>query len=116
MYVDCNFEVTSDGSPEENTFLKLVRLETELWVKVPVFDKPDGLPKGEMWTAKEINWLETGEGKFEFRQAVVDNPITRSIVDDLDHYRRFGELKWAYRHSEDYIMLKHLKTLNEYWD
>lgn len=94
-HIECHFTVGSDGSAEEDSFLEGIRKKTT------GFDAP---------------FEETSPGTFEFNQTVALNPITLAICEELQEYSETGELRWVYRKPSDLIIVKHLETLDRYWD
>ena len=53
---------------------------------------------------------------FWFREWVADCPVTRAIINDLEHYKNHGMLPTVYRSVDSGIILQHLRTLQRYWD
>lgn len=94
-HIECHFTVSSDGSAEEDSFLERTRANTI------GFDSP---------------FEETDPGTFEFNQTVALNPITLAICKELQEFFETGKLRWVYRKPSDLIVIKHLETLDNYWD
>lgn len=53
---------------------------------------------------------------FWLRECVSDCPVTRSIIEELSHYKETGKLLHKYRFTDGSVILRHLKTLDAYWD
>ena len=72
---------------------------------------------GRAWTHQDPAWQFIE--KFNtcwFREWVADCPVTRAIVNDLEHYKTHGMLPTVYRTIDEGIILQHLRTLQSYWD
>lgn len=69
------------------------------------------------WVMKDPIWTYIEKfDTFWFREWVSDGPITRAIYAELAHYCRTGELPAVYRSTDEGVVVRHLKTLNMYWD
>ena len=115
------------GSPEEEEAAFKAELE-EFMVKEESDDGVDMLadwvnrvnrsePKPQVWTYDDPLWhhLEKFDA-FWFREWVADCPVTRAALQELRLYQIDGSTGSVYRSTEEEIVLKHLETLNSYWD
>jgi hypothetical protein len=72
---------------------------------------------GKAWTHEDPTWQYIEKfDTFWFREWISDCGTTRDIIQELEYYRKHGELPWVYRAIDDCIILKHLRTLQSYWD
>jgi hypothetical protein len=53
---------------------------------------------------------------FWLREWIVDSPVTRAILKELEVYKRTGKLESVYRGTDSHILYNHFETLNRYWD
>lgn len=75
----------------------------------------DGYDKA--WINNDPSWRYIE--KFDcywFREWIADSTVTRALVSELEHYYKHGKLPSVYRTIEPEIVLKHLRTLQSYWD
>ena len=72
---------------------------------------------GRAWTHQDPVWeyLEKFD-TFHFKEWVADCPVTRAIINDLEHYKTHGMLPTVYRTIDEGIILMHMRTLQSYWD
>lgn len=53
---------------------------------------------------------------FWFRQWIADSTVTRTIVAELEYFKKHGKLPSVYRHAEEYVVMSHFSCLDRYWD
>jgi hypothetical protein len=130
IIVNCCFKVTKD----EDTFIwERAKGESEEYQKVLTIDDPERYLEfimdwdlncrttypgyGRAWTHKDPPWqyLEKFD-TFWFREWVADCSVTRAIISELQHFKKYGVLPSVYRSVEEGIILQHLETLQNYWD
>jgi len=72
---------------------------------------------GRAWTHQDPVWeyIEKFD-TFHFKEWVADCPVTRAIINDLEHYKTHGMLPTVYRTIDEGIILQHLRSLQAYWD
>lgn len=72
---------------------------------------------GKAWTHNDppYRYIEKFD-TFWLREWISDCSVTRSILDELTYYKYTGKLPTAYRHTDDCVVLQHLRTLQDYWD
>lgn len=72
---------------------------------------------GRAWTHNDAPWQYIEKfDTFWLREWVADTLPTKMILWELQYYKENGRLPSVYRHSEDCIILQHLRTLQGYWD
>ena len=120
-------QVLVTGSPEEEEAEFLATLE-EHRVERESNEKFDALadwvnranrsePKPRVWTYDDPLWHHIKKfDVFWFREWVADSPVTRAALQELRLYQIDGSTGSVYRSAEEEIVLKHLETLNSYWD
>lgn len=71
----------------------------------------------QVWASNDAPWqyLEKYD-TFWLREWVSDCPVTRAIIQEISHYKNFGKFPCQYRSTDEHILLKHLETLEGYWD
>lgn len=133
IIVNCTFKCARD--PENYDYAwNVAKGESEEYKKVLTIDDPqryeawltdekawnlssryDGY--GRAWTHEDPPWqyLEKFD-TFWFREWISDCLPTRMILWELQHYKEQGKLPTVYRAIDDCIILKHLRTLQSYWD
>ena len=128
IIVNCTFRITDDDS-----LWQRAKAESEEYSSVLTIDDPkryeefllnwdfnfdknyDGY--GRTWTHNESPWQYIEKfDTFHFREWIADSAVTNAMIREIDHYRFFGRLKSVYRHTEDCIILQHLRALQGYWD
>jgi hypothetical protein len=73
--------------------------------------------KPMVWTYDDPLWHHIEKfDVFWFREWVADSPVTRAALQELRLYQIDGSTGSVYRSAEEEIVLKHLETLNSYWD
>jgi len=55
-------------------------------------------------------------GTFWLREWIVDSPVTRAILKELEVYKRTGKLESVYRATDSHILYNHFDSLQRYWD
>jgi len=53
---------------------------------------------------------------FWLREWIVDSPVTRAILKELEVYKRTGKLESVYRATDSHILYNHFESLQRYWD
>ena len=53
---------------------------------------------------------------FHYRGYVADCTVTNAVLDELRYYNELGRFPSTYRHNDGSIFLRHIKTLDEFWD
>jgi len=72
---------------------------------------------GRAWTHQDPVWEYLKKfDTFHFKEWVADCPVTRAIINDLEHYKTHGMLPTVYRTIDEGIILMHMRTLQSYWD
>ena len=129
LVVNCCFTVEPDA--EDGFLWAQAKGDSEEYRQVLTIDDPEKYEAslltwdfsmrypgyGRAWTHQDPVW-EYIE-KFNtcwFREWVADCPVTRAIVADLAYYKEHGKLPTVYRSVDEGIILKHLRTLQSYWD
>ena len=131
IIVNCCFKVTKD----EDTFIwERAKGGSEEYRQVTTLDdpkvyeewlmRPDGWNLnskypgwGKEWTYAEPTWQYIEKFDcFWFREWVADCSVTRAIISELQHFKKYGVLPSVYRSVEEGIILQHLETLQRYWD
>lgn len=78
----------------------------------------NSMPPPEMvWTYNEshLTYIKKFD-VFWFREWIADTNVTRFILQELREYQTKGKLSSVYRTTNEEIVLKHLETLQSYWD
>jgi len=72
---------------------------------------------GKAWTMKDSLWeyIEKFD-TFWLRTFVADCAVVRAALEDLEHYQKHGRFQSIYRHEDSSVMMRHLRTIVEYWD
>lgn len=131
LIVNCCFKI--DQNQEDGWPLwHQAKGESEEYTKNLSIDDPE---EYEKWLFTERNWLKKYPGHshvwvhqdqtwqyiekfdtFVFREWIADSPITRAIIAELQFYKNHGKLPTVYRGTDESTVLRHLRTLNNYWD
>jgi len=74
-----------------------------------------GLERRYTLNDKKWRYLEKFD-TFWLREWIVDSPVTRAILKELEVYKRTGKLESVYRATDSHILYNHFETLNRYWD
>jgi hypothetical protein len=130
LVVNCCFKVDKD----EDTFIwERAKGESEEYQKVLTIDDPERYLEfimnwdlncrttypgyGRAWTHRDQTWQYIEKfDTFWFREWVADCSVTRAIIAELQHFKKYGVLPSVYRSVEEGIILLHLNTLQDYWD
>ena len=120
-------QVTVTGSPEEEEAAFQAQLQ-EAMVKEDSEEGYDMLadfinqannqpqPK-RVWTYDDPLWHHIEKfNVFWFREWVADCTVTRAALQELRLYQTEGSVRSPYRTTDEEIVLKHLETLQSYWD
>ena len=115
--VNCTFKVEDDGYGFKDIVLSDSR---EYFFDRCAADSLRDLKKCQWrgaYTFREKYWhyLEKFD-TFWFKDCVADCYITRNCLMELEFYKSVGRLPTVYRHMSYSIVLRHLKTLSNYWD
>lgn len=107
-------QVVVTGTPEEEfkEFEKLFEEEGDFISHI------NSLPfKSKVWTYNDpfLTYIPKFD-VFWLREWVADCPVTKAVLEDLFEYQTTGKFSVPYRSADEEIVLKHLRTLNEYWD
>ena len=72
---------------------------------------------GRAWTHNEpvFTYLEKFQ-TFWFREWIADTLPTKMMLWELQYYKENGKLPSVYRHTDECIILQHLRSLQGYWD
>jgi hypothetical protein len=74
-------------------------------------------PKPKVWTYDDPLWHHIEKfNVFWFREWVSDCTVTRAALQELRLYQTEGSVKSIYRTTDEEIVLKHLETIQSYWD
>ena len=133
-YLICNitWRVNAEGDDSEGTH-GIFLSATEDYQKVLTVDDPkqwdeylagfNGLdwlyyPGLERrYTLTDPKWLYLEKfDTFWLREWIVDSPVTRAILKELEVYKRTGKLESVYRATDSHILYNHFETLQRYWD
>ena len=127
-YIICNitFKLDKDDDPY---MWDLYMLQTQEFSRVLTIGNPEEYSKyldGEIkeFSGTEIKWalkdpLFSYKEKFKtfhFRDYVADCSITRAVLDEIRYYTELNRFPSTYRHKNESVFLRHLKTLSEFWD
>jgi hypothetical protein len=70
-----------------------------------------------VWTYDDPLWHHIQKfDVFWFREWVADCTVVRAALQELSLYQNEGSLKSVYRTTDGEIVLKHLETIQSYWD
>ena len=120
-------QVVVTGTPEEEERNFQIQLEEHLiaresqesldvladWVN-RVNRQPE--PK-RVWTYDDPLWHHIEKfDVFHFREWVADCTVVRAALQELRLYQTEGGVKSVYRTTDEEIVLKHLETIQSYWD
>jgi hypothetical protein len=74
-------------------------------------------PKPKVWTYDDPLWHHIEKfNVFWFREWVADCTVTRAALQELRLYQTEGSVRSVYRTTDEEIVLKHLETIQSYWD
>jgi len=74
-------------------------------------------PKPKVWTYDDPLWHHREKfDVFHFREWVADCSVVRAALQELRLYQTEGSVKSIYRTTDEEIVLKHLETIQSYWD
>ena len=120
-------QVVVTGSPEEEERAFQAQLEESMikeesdegydlladWV-----NRANNSPQPQrVWTMDDPLWHHIEKfDVFWFREWVADCPVTRAALQELRLYQIDGSTGSVYRTTEEEIVLKHLETIQSYWD
>ena len=132
LIVNVTWRVEPGGDDDEGTH-KMFLSATEEYQKVLTVDDPKqweeylvgnngfdlfkypGLEK--RYTLNDQKWQHIEKfSTFWLREWVVDSPVTRAILKELEVYKRAGKLESVYRATDSHILYNHFDTLQRYWD
>lgn len=69
------------------------------------------------WTFQEPLWQYIEKfDTFHVYEYISNTSVTQSIISELKHYIEHGDFPTTYRGLPDFIALRHLETLVNYWD
>jgi hypothetical protein len=70
-----------------------------------------------VWTYDDPLWHHIEKfNVFWFREWAADCTVTRAALQELRLYQTEGSVKSIYRATDEEIVLKHLETIQSYWD
>ena len=73
--------------------------------------------KQRVWTYDDPLWhYKEKFDVFHFREWVADCTVVRAALQELRLYQTEGSVKSVYRTTDEEIVLKHLETIQSYWD
>jgi hypothetical protein len=129
LIVNCTFKVISEA--HDGYLWAQAKGDSEEYRQVLTIDDPEKYEAsllnwdfstrypgyGRAWTHNDPNWeyIEKFD-TFWLREWVADCPVTRAIINDLEHYKTHGMLPTVYRTIDEGIILMHMRTLQLYWD
>lgn len=120
-------QVVQTGTPEEEELAFQANLE-ELMIGRGSDEEGDLLAdwvnianreprKPMVWTYDDPLWHHIEKfDVFWFREWVADCTVTRAALQELRLYQTEGSVRSVYRSTDEEIVLKHLETLQSYWD
>jgi len=74
-----------------------------------------GLDRRYTLNDKKWRYLEKFE-TFWLREWIVDSPVTRAILKELEVFQKTGKLPSVYRSTDSHIIYSYLSILNQLWD
>lgn len=90
------------------------------WIVNDIENFPNGLryPNyNATWVLNDPTWRYIEKfDTFHFREWIADTPVTRSVIHEIEYYKKFGKLPSIYRSTDEWILINHFRTLNSYWD
>jgi hypothetical protein len=128
LIINCTFKVT----PE--TYLwQTTKAESEEYVHSLTVDEPKKYEEwimsemgfgqfkypgfGRAWTIQDQVWQYIEKfDTFWLREWTADCAVVRAALHELDYYRKNGCLPSVYRSTDEGTILRHLRTINSYWD
>jgi hypothetical protein len=128
-YIICNITFKVDKGADSFTWDRYIR-ESGYYCKMMVVEDEkeyDRYLNGEIGNTggnmriKSVvkdplfNYLEKFE-TFHFRGYIADCTVTNAVLDELQYYNELGRFPSTYRHNDGSIFLRHIKTLDEFWD
>lgn len=128
---NCTFRIDRDCEDGEMLW-QLAKGESEEYLQVLTIESPEtyekflsewdfsfeqGYDYGRAWVHNEGAWcyLEKFD-TFWQREWIADSPVTRSIISELQYFRKHGKLPSNYRHLHESVVMRHMRVLHEYWD
>ena len=120
-------QVIVTGSPEEEE----VRFKAQYEEQFVDFGKNDDTSfladwanwannqpeKQRVWTYDDPLWhYKEKFDVFHFREWVADCTVVRAALQELRLYQTEGSVRSVYRTTDEEIVLKHLETIQSYWD
>ena len=74
-------------------------------------------PLPQRWTYQDPSWIYLEKfDTFWFREWIASGPVTKAILNELNHYYLKNRLQSRYRTLDGQIVLEHIRTLQRYWD
>jgi hypothetical protein len=132
LWVNITFKI--DKKDEDDTHLwERTKAESEEYIKTFTIDDPvkyiewvmntdfeveQSYPGfGRAWTLNDNKWnyIEKFD-TFHFRDCIAYSSVTLEILDEILYYKENGKLKNIYRHTDESVVLTHIRTLSSYWD
>lgn len=128
IIVNCTFKIDRE-SPQ----WQCAKGESEKYVSNLTIDDPKKYDKwidteciisgfrypgfGRAWTMQDPVWeyLEKFD-TFWLREWVADCAVVRAVLAELEYYQKYGKLQSVYRSVDSGTILRHLRTINAYWD
>jgi hypothetical protein len=74
-----------------------------------------GLERRYTLNDKKWRYLEKFD-VFWLREWIVDSPVTRAILKELEVFQKTGKLPSVYRGTDSHIIYSYLSILNQLWD
>jgi hypothetical protein len=74
-----------------------------------------GLERRYTLNDKKWRYLEKFD-VFWLREWIVDSPVTRAILKELEVFQKTGKLPSVYRGPDSHIIYSYLSILNQLWD
>jgi len=69
------------------------------------------------YTFKDVKWRYIEKfSTFWLREWIVDSPVTRAILKELEVFQKTGRLPSVYRGTDSHIIYSYLSILNQLWD
>ena len=118
---------------DDEHFLKSTKAEAEDYRSVLSIDDPkryetfllnwdtnwsskyDGYGRAWIHNERPYNYIEKFN-TFHFREWIADTLPTKMMLWELQYYKENGKLPSVYRHTDECIILQHLRSLQGYWD
>ena len=132
LIVNVTWRVAPGGDDDEGTH-NIFHSATEEYHEVLTVDDPEqweeyladcngfdlfqypGLERRYTLNDKKWRYIEKFD-VFWLREWIVDSPVTRAILKELEVFQKTGKLPSVYRGTDSHIIYSYLTILNQLWD